>query len=53
MTQQAYLRIRALEESYQTFDYMCQFSNPGLAAYLIEEKQEEKNKTCKKKHIVS
>ena len=32
--QQAYLRIRALEEGYQTFNYMCPESNPGLAAFL-------------------
>lgn len=35
VTQQAYLRIRALEESYQTFDYLCQHSNPGYKAYLM------------------
>ena len=46
MTQQAYLRIRALEESYLTFDYMSQKSNPGFRLYVLETEKGRDEKKC-------
>lgn len=35
------MRIRALEESYRTFNYMCAEKNPGFKAYLMQHDEDQ------------